>query len=227
MGYKYDLTGKRFGRLTVVEYVGTNSKRLALWRCKCDCGNKKIVPSRYLMNGHVQSCGCYAYESQSKHGKEYAWKMAEANKKHLGVNDRLYGVWANMKTRCLNKRNAAYERYGARGITICEDWMDYAKFREWSLASGYDETAESHGCTLDRIDNDKGYSPENCRWVDAKTQANNRGEFNVMLEYCGEVHNMAQWAEILGIKREVIRNRIKHLGWDVERALTTPVRQRP
>ena len=224
MGKLIDLSGERFGRLTVIEFVGLNRIRQALWKCKCDCGNEKVALAAHLKNGHTKSCGCFAYESHVAHGKRFAWCMSEANKKHLGVNDRLYTVWANMKTRCFNKNNEAYERYGGRGITICNEWLDYAEFKKWALSSGYDETAGFHECTIDRIDNNKGYYPENCRWVSAREQSNNRGDFNILLEYGGETHNLAEWSKITGIEYAVLRNRIKNLHWDAERALTEKVR---
>ena len=159
-----DLTGQRFGRLVVVERGGRDKNGLTTWKCRCDCGETTIETRSNLINGRVNSCGCLSIELSlqrfTKHGKRHT---------------RLYGVWNNMKNRCYNPKVHNYHRYGARGITVCEEWRDnFEKFCEWAISNGYDENAPFGKCTLDRIDNDKGYSPDNCRWVDAKTQSNNR-----------------------------------------------------
>ena len=173
-----DLKGQKFGRLLVIERKGSNERKRALWLCKCDCGNEKIVIGDLLRNGHVKSCGCllkeYRQEKMTKHG--YG--------KHNEV-DRLYRVWKGMKSRCYSKNAKSYKWYGARGIKVCDEWHDYNNFREWAYKNGYDENAKIGECTIDRIDSDGDYCPENCRWVGMDIQLKNKhkkGTFSRLVE---------------------------------------------
>lgn len=159
-----DLTGQRFGRLVVTERAGIDKSKHAVWQCCCDCGEVRFVSSGNLLRGMTSSCGCIKSE-----------KLTERNTVHGKRNNRLYTVWIDMKKRCYNPTTHNYHRYGGRGITICDEWLhDFQAFYDWAIANGYDENAPYMKCTIDRIDNDKGYSPDNCRWVDAKTQNNNK-----------------------------------------------------
>lgn len=163
MGKKIDLTGQKFGRLFVIGEDGMDKWGNYIWKCKCDCGNTVSVVSNSLRRGLTQSCGCYQYEVQKK-----------VNVTHGKRQSRLYSVWASMKERCLCNSSYAFHYYGERGITICDEWLDFENFYNWAVSAGYDQSAKRGECTLDRIDNDKGYEPCNCRWVSMKEQGNNR-----------------------------------------------------
>lgn len=166
-----DLTGKRFGSLTVIsrsENQICNGHIRAMWLCKCDCGREKVIRGTHLRSGAVISCGCV--------GRKHS---VEAKIKHGHTHSRLYGVWCNMKNRCYNQNVSCYFRYGGRGIRVCEEWLhDFSAFYSWSMANGYDSNAKYGDCTLDRIDNDGDYSPQNCRWVTMKEQCQNRKQGN-------------------------------------------------
>lgn len=162
-GVLTDYRGKRFGLLTAIEIVGRANKR-AVWRCVCDCGNEKDVRSDHLKDGRIQSCGCLLNKRRS-----------EAHTKHGKTKTRLYGVWLNMKNRCYNKNVRSYKNYGAQGVEVCNEWLnDFSAFSEWAYTSGYDPNAPYGKCTLERVNVYGNYCPENCTWVDAKAQANNR-----------------------------------------------------
>lgn len=208
MGKQIDLAVQRFGRLTVLEPAGKGSGGKIMWRCRCDCGNTKIVYAGNLRSGGTVSCGCFKREN------------ARANKPtHGGKGTRLYNIWRGMKTRCINATDHAYERYGGRGITICAEWANsFEAFRDWALANGYRDDL-----TIDREDNDGPYSPDNCRWATAYQQNNNRS-INRMITYNSETHTLAQWSRLTGIKEDTIRKRMKR-GWSAERALTTKTRR--
>lgn len=207
-----DLTGHRFGRLIVLRRVQNKpgSKRTR-WLCQCDCGALKEVGSDELKNGNTQSCGCYR--------REY---ISAAKATHRGTSERLHRVWSDMKRRCSNPHDEKYPLYGARGITVCDEWMEYVPFRNWAMSTGYDPNARYGQCTLDRIDTDGPYSPENCRWSTAREQANNRR--NNHLLFCdGQSHSIAEWSRIAGIPYGTLLSRVNARGWSDEEAIKTPV----
>ena len=155
-----DETGKRYNRLTVIERVESATKS-ARWLCRCDCGNMTVVTGANLRYGAVKSCGCIRFGNTKK-------------KNYTEPRGRLYLVWNGMKTRCYNPNFPQYKDYGGRGIKVCPEWHDYANFLAWAKDSGYDENAPRGACTLDRIDNNSDYCPENCHWVSMKAQAKHR-----------------------------------------------------
>lgn len=169
-----DITGKRFGKLVVLERANLHGS--AEYRCRCDCGTTKIIKADYLLQGHTQSCGCGEAENRKTlwtrtHGGRAMVQGARSRR----YNERLYDVWNAMKSRCYNPKVNCYHNYGGRGISVCEEWRhDFPAFQKWALDNGYDENAEYGKCTIDRIDVDGNYEPSNCRWVDMKVQSQNK-----------------------------------------------------
>lgn len=203
-----DLTGKRFGRLTVLSCIG-HRDNILWWKCKCDCGNLIDIRGYCLRNHNTVSCGCLRGEKASQRAKE-------RNTTHGLKNTRLYDTWHSMKARCYRETCENYPRYGGRGITVCEEWKsDFKAFYDWSMSHGYRDNL-----TIDRIDNDGDYEPSNCRWATQKEQANNQSS-NHLLTYNGATHTIKQWSEILNISPWKLYNRVRY-GWSVERTLGTP-----
>lgn len=168
MGRFVDLTGKTFGRLTVTGFSQykkrPDGRNNGYWKCSCQCGKESEVSTGNLRSGAVRSCGCLTVERVIER------KTVHGFRKRNEKMERLYNIWNCMKTRCYNKTREDYELYGGRGITVCDEWLhDFSAFRKWSLANGYDESL-----TLDRIDANGDYCPENCRWADKCTQARNQ-----------------------------------------------------
>ena len=209
MGKFQDLTGKKFGRLLVIERVENNKKQQVQWLCKCDCGNEVKVISKSLTSGNTKSCGCLHREINIKRLTTHGLR-----------NTRLNGIWCGVLQRCYNPKNKAYKNYGGRGITVCQEWQDnFQNFYDWSMSNGYNDDL-----TIDRIDVNGNYEPSNCRWVTKKEQANNMRS-NRLLTYNGETHNMKQWAKIMGINYRALQQRLFR-GWSIEKALTTPLKKR-
>lgn len=206
-----DLTGQKFGRLTVLSRAETKKDRKARWLCLCDCGAETVALGYSLRNGTTKSCGCYKREQIAQAGR--------SNVTHGLSHTRLYAIWSGMIRRCHNPRSTRFEYYGGRGIEVCPEWReDFMAFREWSLSNGYQDDL-----SIDRKDNDEGYSPNNCRWATDGEQANNMSS-NTLICFNGKTQNMKQWAAELGISYAALVSRFAR-GWSVERALTTPVRE--
>ena len=209
-----DLTGQRFGKLTVIKMVGQDKHRNVIWRCRCDCGNMHEVVSRALVSGNCKSCGCLG------HGK-FRNKRDEF---HGGSKERLYRIWGCMLNRCYDPNRKEYPHYGGRGISVCDEWRNsYAAFRSWALANGYDSRKSGYQCSLDRIDVDGNYEPSNCRWISMKEQAWNK-QNTTWLNYRGKLITYGEAEKIGGIVSATIRGRIER-GWTVERAIEQPVRK--
>ena len=199
-----DLTGKRAGLLTVIRRIGTNKEGRAVWLCRCDCGNEferiSSIIDNAIKNKKHSHCGC-----------------SPANKSHgLSKEKHLYWVWASIIQRCENQKNKDYENYGGRGIKICQDWrIDFGEFYLWAKASGY-----KRGLTIERLDVNKGYNPENCDWTENERQSLNCRR-SIMIEYKGKTKHLSDWAREYNLKYKTLRGRLLTYGWDIERALTT------
>lgn len=205
MGKFVDLKGQKFGRLTVIKKTGTKNRK-AIWKCKCDCGEYREVPTCHLKSGHTTSCGCYHSEISKL-----------VNTTHGGRKDRLYTIWADMRKRCYSKNEKSYKNYGGRGIIVCNEWLGkdgYKNFREWAYESGYDKNSKNKKCTLDRIDVNGNYEPNNCRWADMGVQNRNKRD-NVLITYNGVTKVLKDWSKEFGVPVETIRYRLSK-GIDIE-----------
>lgn len=200
MGKKItDMIGRKYGRFTVIQETNErDSSGSVIYVCKCECGNIRKLSTRILNDGQTVSCGCYKRDVKSKFGNS-------VYKEHL------YGVWINVKCRCYNKNEKCYHNYGGRGITMCDEWRNnYLLFKKWALEHGY-----KHGLWLDRINNDLGYSPDNCRWTTPKEQQRNK-RTNIIVEYKGEKMCLKDASEKSGINYGTLRRRIE-LNWNNDR----------
>ena len=203
-----DLTGQRFGRLVVVGLHPTNTRK-TYWVCQCDCGNMKVVRSDSLQCGAIRSCGCLKKEQDKKNlvlgnGRR---KFAETGVKVGGT--RLYYTWQGMKSRCYDEHDARYDRYGGRGIKICDEWKDdFMAFRSWALSNGY-----ADDLTIDRIDNDGDYCPDNCRWATHKEQSRNRSS-NINIKIGNSTRTLTEWCEIFQVDYKIVHGRYKRNGFN-------------
>lgn len=197
-----DLTNMRFGRLRVIERTTNSPCGTVRWLCECDCGAITKPSGQSLKSGITKSCGCMHKEI-----------IARNSTKHGDSKTRLYKLWTGLISRCYNKQNASYLRYGGRNIAVCDEWLyDYLAFRTWAVKHGY-----RNNLTIDRINNDGNYSPDNCRWANHVTQNNNTNR-NRRLTYDGRTQTLAQWAAEYGVPYNRLYTRI-YRGWDIERAL--------
>ena len=201
-----DITGQRFGNLFVEKYIGLR-KGKAYWLCKCDCGNITYTMTSNLTSYSVISCGCV----QRK--KAYDICMKRNITHGFSKKERLYFIWKSMKQRCLNPHNKEYKNYGGRGISVCKEWNDYTVFKEWALSNGYNLKL-----SIDRIDNNGNYCPENCRWTTKAIQNSNKRS-NIFLTYNGETYSPMELAKIKNIPIHRIYDR-RHDGWTDEKIIT-------
>jgi len=201
-----DLVGNKYERLTVVSHAGIKGRRVHHWLCKCDCGNESVVAGSNLKKGRVKSCGCL--------NKECDW-----NKTHGMAKSSTYHIWNSMKMRCSNPNSDAYPYYGARGIKVCDKWAD--SFEAFLVDMG----ERPDGMSIDRIDVDGDYAPENCRWATAKEQMRNT-RANRSITANGETKLLVEWAETTGFSEQVIARRIGVHGWSPEDAINTPINGR-
>ena len=200
------LPGMKFGRLMVIAKSFRHDKNgAAFYDCVCSCGGKRTVRAADLIRGKTRSCGCLQRERHYKiHGES---------------KTPLYRTWCAMKSRTTNRNTDGYSLYGGRGISVCEEWAhDFAAFRDWALANGYQD-----GLSIDRIDPDGNYCPENCRWITMAAQQRNKRN-NHYMTFQGETKTVTEWASISGIRYQTIQSRIRR-GWATDQVLGTPVRR--
>lgn len=202
-----DLTGMRFGRLEVVSRAENCNDGAVRWNCVCDCGNTRIVSGSNLKKGHTTSCGCLR--------REKAHEKAD----HRMSRTRLYSIWRDMKTRCYNVNAPNYKNYGGKGIRVCDEWLEPTKFFDWALESGY-----SDELTLERVSLDGNYEPRNCKWITLSEQQRNKTTSR-LVEINGQSRCLEEWCEIFNMPYKTVHHRIDCLGWDAEKALTTPIRK--
>lgn len=192
----HDLTGQKFGRLTVIGLDVNQETRKTYWYCQCECGKVVNTRSDRLISGRVKSCGCYKSEQD-------AIRIRKVHK-HKMSGTRIYHEWQGMKARCYNKSDPRYLDWGGRGIKICDEWKkDFSAFHVWAINNGYDDSK-----TIDRIDNDGNYEPENCRWASQKTQSNNRRS-NINITIGNTTKTLMQWCEIFNLNYKRIHARYR------------------
>lgn len=180
-----------------------------MWKCRCECGTEIVTRGGNLTSGGSQSCGCFNRERSSQY-----------HTKHGESKTRLNMEWRKIKYRCNNPKSDRWNDYGGRGIKVCQEWMDsYESFRDWATANGYQENL-----TIDRINVNGNYEPGNCRWITNQEQQNNRRN-NHYITYNGETKTITEWARICGLSENGLVHRIKR-GWEIEKALTTPMQKR-
>ena len=198
-----DLTGQKFGRLTVVRFDHSQNGR-KYYLCQCDCGNLKTVSSHSLKDGNTKSCGCLHKEILIQRNKE--------NRIHHPTSERLLRIWRAMLHRCYKETDEHYDYYGGRGIKVCDDWHDFENFQNWALANGYTDDL-----TIDRVDGDKDYCPKNCSWATMTVQNNHKSDTK-WLTYKGKMQSLSDWCRELGLDYFRTKVRLNSLGWSVEDA---------
>lgn len=198
-----DITGKKVGRWTVLNYVKQNKRHDSVWLCKCDCGNIKEVVGGSLRSGASKSCGCLVVEVSTKKATKHGLK------KHP-----LYCIWKDMRKRCNNPNHQMYKHYGGRGIFVCERWDDFKNFYD-DMLNGYEK-----GLTLEREKVDGEYGPSNCVWATTAVQSRNKRN-NIFITIDGIKLIAADWADKMGIPRPTVYDRLRN-GWDPQAAILTP-----
>lgn len=189
MGKFNDLSGKRFGRLVVIKDTGKRNKsKKILWLCKCNCGNIVEVVAQSLTSGDTKSCGCL---------------KAEKIRTHNMSDTRLYKTWADMLSRCRNKKSSNYEYYGGRGVKVCDDWVSFENFSKWATNNGYREDL-----LIDRIESSGDYEPGNCRWVTRDIQDNNKRN-SIRIQINGQIFTLKQLSKAAGISYQAMLERFR------------------
>ena len=181
--------GQKFNKLTVVGFVRKNDRWH--WKCKCECGGESVAYPNQVIRGKTKTCGC---------GKSVTFHNMHL--KHGEAGTRLNKIWKDMRKRCNNKNCKSYKYYGAKGVKVCEEWNDYINFKEWAINNGYED-----GLSIERIDVDKDYCPENCTWITMKEQTENQTH-TIFVEHNGRKMSVGKWCDELNLKRSTVYGRI-------------------
>ena len=199
--YYKDRTGQKYGRLLAIKYLYTNKRKKAVWLCKCECGKYIEVPSDNLAIGNTKSCGCL----HSDMSKEKIKKIIENQTKYKKPHQKhIITVFNQIKTRCYNENCKAYKNYGGRGIKVCDKWLDNPNsFYEWSINNGYKK-----GLSIDRIDVNGNYDPNNCRWATYMEQGNNKRN-NIIVEYAGKIFTLAELCRTYNLSYNTTRKKLR------------------
>lgn len=209
--------GQKFGRLTVIGFKQTKSGKYNAfgWECKCDCGNTIFIARpRNVKCGQTRSCGCIKREIDKV-------RLGESRRTHGKSKTRLYGIWSKMKERCDNENTPAYHNYGGRGVKVCEEWHDnFQAFYDWAIVNGYDDTL-----TIERKDNNKGYSPDNCCWITREEQARNKRNIQYVL-IDGEKLPLKTACEKLGLPYKAVHLRVARYGMSIDEAIRKPFKDK-
>lgn len=204
MGKANELTGMVFGKWSVLHRVENNYKNCTRWLCVCECGKEKIVYGFHLTSGKSKSCGCANFKN-----------LNYSNLRHGMTGTKIHQAWTHMRARCNNADDKNYKNYGGRGITVCVEWDSFESFYDWSMANGF-----RNDLSIDRIDNNGIYEPNNCRWTTNKVQQNNT-RFNRLISINGTTKTFTQWTELIGINKATLEYRIKN-KWSDEQLLSKP-----
>jgi len=205
------MIGKRFGRLVVIKLDHRNKRGDKYYLCRCDCGNEKVIYMSSLNCGNTLSCGCLNREITSKSNSTHGYTKG-------GLKPKTYNIWRHMNSRCGNTKAKHYASYGGRGIKVCARWQGKEGFSNFVIDMGECPA----GMSIERIDNNAGYSPDNCKWATPKEQANNK-RTTLWIEYKGVIKNLTQWADFLGIGFATLWVRLYQLGWSIDKAFNVPV----
>lgn len=192
-----NLKGQTFGKLIVIERIKNDKRGETRWLCKCKCGNTTKVLGSHLRKGETKSCGCFKLDRQKE--------IIKKNNIDFDTFYRLKYIFNHLKNRCINKKNLSYKNYGGRGIKVCDEWLDkkngFSSFCNWAIQNGY-----QNNLTIDRIDVNKNYEPNNCRWVTMLEQENNRRN-NIIIKYNEQTHTLKEWSRILNLNYNTMYSR--------------------
>lgn len=198
-----DITNQRFSRLTAIRQADRLRPKVTRWHCKCDCGNLVIVDTRHLRHGKTKSCGCLKMES-----------IKLVNRSHGLTESKEYKIWCGMKRRCYNRNERSYKTYGARGISVCDEWLHSFE----NFLSDMGTCPDGH--SIERKDVNANYNKENCIWIPLPDQASNRTN-NVQITFNNQTKTISDWARSVGLMPSTLQARLKSGRWSIEKAITT------